>query len=95
MAKRIVELQPRTQKSFYGKAQIYYDDEVGSASLFSYGTFMVEITYGSVTKFNLNEYDYSRTTMKHVNDFLEQHGLDRTNLAEVRLSIKNGEWYDL
>ena len=95
MSIRIVELQPRTQKSFYGKAQIYYDDETGTVSLFSYGTFMVEILDGTVVKFNMNEYDYSRTTMKHLNDFLEQHGLDRTNLAEVRLSIKNGEWYDL
>lgn len=92
---RIVELQARTQKSFYGKAQIYYDDDMGTASLFSYGTFMIELLNGVVFEFNRNEYDYSRTTMKHINDFLEQHGLDRTNLAEVRLSIKNGEWYDL
>ena len=95
MSKRIVELRARTQKSFYGKAQIYYDDDLGTASLYSYGTFMVEILDGTVVKFNLNEYDYSRTTMKHVNDFLVQHGMDKTNLAEVRLSIKNGEWYDL
>ena len=95
MAKRIVELEPITQKSFYGKAQIYYDDDMGTASLFSYGTFMVEILDGTVFHFNMNEYDYTRTTMKHVNDFLERHGLDRTNLAEVRLSIANGEWYDL
>lgn len=89
MGKRIVELQSKTQKSFYGKAMVHYDE--GSASLYSYGTFIAKVVDGSVVEFSKDENHYTRTTMKHLNDFLEQQGLNRTNLAEVRLSIENGE----
>ena len=91
MSSRLVELRARTQKSFYGKAQVYYGE--GSTTLYSYGTFIVELVGGSVVNFSKDENHYSRATMKHLNDFLEQHGMDRTNLAEVRLSIENGEWH--
>ena len=90
MSKRIEDLEPTTQKSFYGKAQIHYD-EVGSASLYSYGTFIAKVVDGSVVEFSKDENHYTRTTMKHLNDFLDKLGLKRTNLAEVRLSIENGE----
>lgn len=94
VAIRLKDLQPTTQKSFYGKAQILYNDREGSASLYSYGTFIVELVDGSVVDFSKNQYHYSRTTMKHLNDFLEQNGLDTVSLAEVRLNIENGEWHE-
>lgn len=88
----IYQLEPYSQKSFYGKAMVV--EEGNKRTLISYETEMLTVEYGSVIEFNRNEYNYSRTTMKHVNDFLQRMGMSRTNLEEVRLSIKNGDWYD-
>ena len=92
---RINDLRALNQLSFYGKAHVIYDDNEGSSSLYSYGTFIIKLIDGSVVQFSEDENHYSRTTMKHLNDFLVQHGMDKTNLEEVRLSIQNGDWYDL
>ena len=89
---RIYELPATKQKSFYGKAKVL--EANGYVSLQSYDTIMLSLKDGEVDEFSRDEWNYSSTTMKHVNAFLEFNGLPSTNIANVRLSIQNGEWYD-
>ena len=89
---RIYDLPATNQKSFYGKAQVV--EANGYASLKSYSTMMLTVKDGEVVEFSRDEWNYSATTMKHVNAFLEHLGMPTTNLAKVRLSLQNGEWYD-
>lgn len=92
MKMAIYELPATKQKSFYGKAKVL--EVNGETTLQSYDTIMLNIKDGEVVWFNKDEWNYSATTMKHVNAFLEFNGLPTTNLAKVRLSLQNGEWYD-
>lgn len=85
------DLPATSQKSFYGKAKVYHGN---GTSMYSYDTKMLTVRDGEVVEFNQDEWDYSRTTMKHVNAFLEHVGLPTTNIAKVRMSLQNGEWYD-
>ena len=85
------DLPATSQKSFYGKAKVYYGN---GTSMYSYDTKMLTVRDGEVVEFSQDEWNYSRTTMKHVNAFLEHVGLPTTNIAKVRMSLQNGEWYD-
>lgn len=87
----IYDLPATKQKSFYGKAKVHLDKGL---SLYSYDTKILTIEDGEVVWFSQDEWNYSATTMKHVNAFLEYNGLPTTNIAKVRLSLQNGEWYD-
>ena len=89
---RIYELPATMQKSFYGKANVL--DAGGEISLKSYDTIMLTVRDGEVVWFSDYEWNYSTTTMRHVNAFLEHVGLPTTNIAKVRMSLQNGEWYD-
>lgn len=91
------ELEPvEGQKSFYGKARIYHSNRY--VSLYSYDTEILTLDKDEdykVVTFIKDEWAYSRTTMRHVNSFMLKYGLNKTNIAKVRLSIENGEWYDV
>ena len=92
MKMAIYDLPATKQKSFYGKAKVL--EANGEVSLQSYDTIMLTIRDGEVVEFSRHEWNYSATTMKHVNAFLEFNGLPTTNIAKVRMSLENGEWYD-
>ena len=67
----IKELSPvyDSRKSFYGKAHEIY--EGGNIKLQSYNTIVAQISSnGSVEIFGT----YSPTTLRHIKDFLYQHG---------------------
>ena len=66
--KKIANLMPvNNQKSFYGKAATYRDDD-GTLYLKSYETFVCSITPDG--KFHRLWSGYSVTTMKHINSFI-------------------------
>ena len=77
------KLQPTTQKSFYGKANVYTvtdpaTGEVVEAYLKSYDTIVcsIELT-GHVIRRHWD--NYSATTMKHINDFLRSFDFPTLN----------------
>ena len=63
--------------SFYKKAKIYRDDK-GRLFLESYSTIVAEVTDGMMTEDGRRHAKvygwYSRTTARHINDFLYQYG---------------------
>ena len=68
--------------------------DVDNATFFqSYNTLIAEVrdSDGQVT---LDEYywDYSRTTMRHLYNFLRQWGYDGLNSKKVRQFIKDGKF---
>lgn len=62
------------RKSFYGKASVMIDTEDDTAYLFSYGTIVCTYNYHSMV-FRRIWYDYSATTMRHINAFRDYYGL--------------------
>jgi len=81
-------LEPRydSRKSFYKKAKVYRDKH-GHILLQSYSTIVATITDGIATPdgeptVNVNGW-YSRTTARHINDFLYQHGFDTMTKKEM------------
>lgn len=79
--KRIIHLEPslnEKQKTFGNKAivEIEIDNETNKFkyTLYSYGTKICSIKNNVITKYWDN---YSKTTMKHINSFLEFCGLER------------------
>lgn len=71
---KMMELQPNgRQKSFYGKAKVYWNPRAGMWILRSYNTDVCGIdVQGKIYRF---WDDYSATTMKHVNAFCTQFGI--------------------
>ena len=68
------------------------DVDVGNATFFqSYDSIIAEVKDGQVY---LDEYywDYSRTTMRHLYNFLRQWGYDGLNSKIVRQFIKDGKF---
>lgn len=75
-----------TQKSFYGKALIAYID--GDATLFSYGTEIAKAVDGGLLLTDDDEDDYTRTTMRHLNEFAQQvTRLGRIGIADIRKAL--------
>ena len=68
-----------SRKSFGGKAQV--DIQKGEETLYSYDTPVVRIKDEKVTL--LPKWDFSATTLRHVKEFLKQHGFK----AETRNQI--------
>lgn len=57
-------------KSYYGKATVIYEED-GSVALQSYSTIVLRLINGSLIRL----WDgYSATTMRHINEFLQQFG---------------------
>ena len=68
-------LKATTQKSYYGKATVIYNDN-GTVDLKSYDTIVISIVNGEpVKRWN----GYSNTTKNHVNDFLRLFGFEPIN----------------
>ena len=66
-------------KSHYGKAQVEYLEN-GHKVLYSYNTKVCELDN------NNNIIDigyYSATTSRHINDFLQQNGLEKMSKKEI------------
>lgn len=76
----IYELYPihDPRKSFYGKAHVFVRN--GSKILISYKTEVCEITADG--KFNQLWGGYSATTMRHINEFRQQNGLEKLSKKE-------------
>jgi hypothetical protein len=81
-----LEPQYDNANSFYGKARVYRDDK-GHLFLESYSTIVAEITDGIATEDGRKRAKvygwYSRTTARHINDFLYQHGFKTMNKKEM------------
>ena len=79
------------QKSFYGKAVVYQDNY--SIVLYSYNTRVAEINKltGQASVLGL----YSRTTTKHIIEFLKQYYNSdlqyNSNMLRKEFMIRNGE----
>ena len=71
------ELYPQYdyRKSFYGKAKIETDTELGVTSLYSYGTLVAAVFRYMGDNGRAAVYGtYSATTLRHIKEFLKQHG---------------------
>ena len=86
--KYLYDLEPQydNANSFYRKARVYRDDK-GHLFLESYSTIVAEITDGIATEdgrptVKVNGW-YSRTTARHINDFLLQHGFAARTKKEM------------
>lgn len=92
--KNIYELKPiyTSQKSFYGKATVEQLDNfnVGGtifklSNLFSYSTHVATfITDGTRSGLFLTG-EYSKTTVKHIREFVRQQGIDEMVLSIDKL----------
>lgn len=86
------ELKATTQKSYYGKAQVFESDAI--IALKSYDTFVcyMDKTTGEFVRC---WGDWSRTTANHVNDFLKLIGKEKVNKKEWEKMNPVGFNYDL
>lgn len=78
------DLSPRYDRraSFYGKAQTEDD------KLYSYGTLVAEIKDGRPVLYP--DWDYSTTTVRHVREWLRQHGFEVGSKADIeRMYVTN------
>lgn len=84
----LYELKPQydSAKSFYKNANVYGDDE-GNIFLMSYKTIVAKITDKAVTDTNEDTYEvygwYSRTTARHINEFLQQHNFNKLSKKQM------------
>lgn len=65
-------------KSFYNKATVDTKAD-GTETLYSYNTKVAQIKNGKLSLFGY----YSQTTARHVNEFLQQNGLNRLTKSEM------------
>lgn len=74
-------LEPRydARKSFYNKAETR--EENGETILSSYGVDVAKIKDGKVTL--LPKWDFSQTTLRHVKEFLRQHGFKADSKMQI------------
>lgn len=84
----LYELKPQfdSAKSFYHKANIYRNDK-GSIFLMSYETIVAEIKDQITTDIGKKQaivYGwYSKTTARHINEFLQQNGFNKMSKKEM------------
>ncbi len=82
-------LEPRhtAQKSFYQKAVVTFESD-GTIRLYSYGVWVATVC-PDVYYILLQDAAYSKTTVKHVNEFLLQYAdLDKVlSVGEIRKRI--------
>ena len=69
-----------SRKSFYNKAYVDTDGK-GNDTLYSYNTPVVQIRGDKVTL--LPKWNFSATTVRHVREFLKQHGFKADSLAQI------------
>jgi hypothetical protein len=75
MARGYLQPQYDGRASFYNKAE--FDDD----KLYSYGTLVAEIVDGKPVLYP--DWDYSATTIRHVREFLRQHGFTADSKAQI------------
>ncbi len=75
MARGYLQPQYDSRASFYNKAET--DDD----KLYSYGTLVAEIVDGKPVLYP--DWDYSQTTIRHVREFLRQHGFTADSKAQI------------
>lgn len=88
-----IELKPTWSKlkSFHGKAMVG-TKENGNKYLRSFGFLVAEIIDGKVKIHNEIEKWDSKTTIRHINNFLFENGLQTGNVKELtKLYIKKAE----
>lgn len=66
-----------SRKSFYGKAVVSVD--AGSIKLYSYNTLVVEIKNNVPKVYGT----YSQTTLRHIKEFLRQHGFTAETKSQI------------
>ena len=97
MKAQITELgcQFDARASFYGKAQIVREEEIGLETLCSYGVPVVQREIGGSNETVRLSYkwDYSDTTLRHVKEYLRQigHPFGTMTKAEITKQIKANE----
>ena len=77
------ELHPLHEnvKSYYGKAVIVETNTM--RYLYSYDTLVVAVSFETDTIVLHNEYAWSLTTLRHIKEFLQQHGKPKYTKAEL------------
>ncbi len=75
MARSYLKPEYDSRASFYNKAET--DDD----KLYSYGTLVAEIIDGKPVLYD--DWDYSQTTIRHVREFLRQHGFTADSKAQI------------
>lgn len=82
------ELRPQHDgaRSFYKKANVYRDDK-GKILLMSYSTIVAEIVDEVVSTTGDRQFNvfgwYSRTTSRHINEFLQQYGFSKMSKKQM------------
>jgi hypothetical protein len=71
-----------SRKSFYGKAKVIIED--GVVKLQSYNTIVAEIDGAGARV----QGTYSATTLRHIKDFLYQHGFEVGTKKEIEARYK-------
>lgn len=88
------ELVPKfdSAKSFYGKAIVENQTDGYAYVLISYGVKVAAIEYGTGTAVLFPDWCYSATTLRHVKEFLQQHGHAKMTKQQIikRGNIVNG-----
>ena len=75
MARSYLQPEYDSRASFYNKAET--DDD----KLYSYGTLVAEIIDGKPVLYD--DWDYSQTTIRHVREFLRQHGFNAESKSQI------------
>ena len=75
MARGYLKPEYDSRASFYNKAET--DDD----KLYSYGTLVAEIVDGKPVLYD--DWDYSQTTLRHVKEFLRQHGFTAESKSQM------------
>ena len=79
-----------SRQSFHGKANVEVDGK-GNETLYSYDTPVAKIDRkGKLTL--LPRWDESQTTLRHVKEFLRQHGLKADSLAQIKKDYLNEDF---
>ncbi len=80
-----LECRYDSRQSFYGKARVnVYDD--GTKRLYSYNTHVASIKGGKPMVFD----DYSATTLRHIKEFLQQHGFKAETKKQILADYGEG-----
>ena len=75
-------------KSYYNKAQVEIEKNI--KKLYSYNVLVCEINTLENTFYLYEDFDFSQTTLRHVKEFLQQHGFKKMTKKEME-AYKN-EW---
>lgn len=80
--KKTYELSPRydARQSFYGKALV--EEDGNKETLYSYLTPVCEIEEGQTPRV-FDDFQTSNTTMRHIREFLRQHGYKAESKAQI------------